>query len=185
MERLGLEWEALGAAGPPDRSALEAAEARGRARGLAEGRAQGRREALREAEEAARAAVLRAHALGLAEGERRGRHQVLAQVLARRAAAAGSAGDAATPPWPHVLDFPAPGAPRGRGRGAEGCARGPAECPEARARIEAVLRNAAAPPRTVAFVCGLARWLRERGPLTPAQSAALERTHDDWGLGAA
>lgn len=160
MERMELDWDALVRGWSPSMEALGEAMAVGRASGLREGRAMGLREGHLEAE--------RAYARGLRDGEAKAGARV-------RAGAAHAAAPEDGPP--SVVEF--------RRRAAKGGGDAGRDRDEDRALIAGVLRNPQSPPRTAAFVSDLGRWLDEHGALTPAQRAALRRTHDDWGLGAA
>ena len=167
MHRMGLDWDALLAGPAPSEAALAEAALRGRLTGLREGRAQAHREARH------------AHARGLREGEVRGRDRLLAEL-------------AASPELVEALLGVGQ-----RGGGDEGVVAFRHRRPEReqgadldddaedRALIAAILENPRVSPRTIAFVADLARWLDTRGPLTPAQAAALRRTHLRWGRGAA
>ena len=168
MHRMGLDWDALLADPAPSEAALDEAALRGRLTGFREGRAQAHREAQH------------AHARGLREGEIRGHDRLLAEL-------------AANPELVRALlstdqrgDDDAQGVVAFRHRRAE---HDPSadlgDDSEDRALIAGILDNPRALPRTIAFVADLARWLDTRGPLTPAQAAALRRTHLRWGRGAA
>lgn len=182
MHGMGLDWDALLADPTPSEAALVEAILRGRVMGLREGRAEARCEAQAE--------VRRAYARGVREGEARGRDRLLSDLAACpelvRALLGGPArrggGHEGQGTEQEVVAFPRPDEGSGS---AAGPAAGPDEHARDRALIAAVLENPAAPPRTIAFVADLARWLDTRGPLTAAQATALRRTYLRWGRGAA
>ena len=167
MHRMGLDWDALLAGPALSEAALAEAVLRGRLTGLREGRAQVHREARH------------AHARGVQEGEVRGRNRLLAELAASPelveallSVGQQGRGDEGVVAFRHRRAEREPGADLN-------------DDAEDRALIAAVLENPRVSPRTVAFVADLARWLDTRGPLTPAQAAALRRTHLRWGRGAA
>jgi hypothetical protein len=178
IDSMGLDWDALLMDPTPSEAALVEAILRGRLMGLREGRAEARCEAQAE--------VRRAYARGVREGEVRGRDRLLSDLAACPELARALLGGPARQGGGHegqgteqeVVAFPRPDE-------GGGSAAGPDEHARDRALIAAVLENPAAPPRTIAFVADLARWLDTRGPLTAAQATALRRTHLRWGRGAA
>lgn len=158
MERMALDWEDLVQGPAPSLEVLAEAVAVGRASGLRQARA----EAAKTVKEAAR----RAYADGLSAGRARARAEL------------------GCPPHrfddePIVSDPDVVDLDRRRDEARQ------SKNDEDWARIAAVLDNPRTPPHTVAFIEDLGRWLDTRGPLTPAQRAALERTHRRWGRGAA